>query len=152
MKQYLVILLVLASAVSCKKDNFTTAPQIDFKSVSPNATSIELGSAIPNITFSVTDKEGDIGFKNGTDTAFIYLKNNLTGKFDSLQFPDLQSAGKANFKADVTVSIASVLECKSRPGGAIHTDTLYFNIYVRDFDNNKSNVVTTPNPVFFTCR
>jgi len=152
MKQYLFILLVLAATVSCKKDKFTTAPQIDFKSVSPNATSIELGSAIPNITFSITDKEGDIGFDNGTDTAFIFLKNNLTGKFDSLQFPDLQSAGKSNFKADVTVSISSVLECKSRPGGALHTDTLYFDIYVKDFDNNKSNVVTTSNPVFFTCR
>jgi hypothetical protein len=111
-----------------------------------------LGSTIPDITFSITDKEGDIGFKNGTDTAFIYLKNNLTGKSDSLPFPDLQAAGKNNFKADVTVSIASVLECKSLPGGALHTDTLYFDVYVRDFERNKSNIITTSDPVYFSCR
>jgi hypothetical protein len=152
MKNILLIVCVLIGFLSCKKDKFTTAPQLRFKSVSPNVTSIELGSTIPDITFSITDKEGDIGFKNGTDTAFIYLKNNLTGKSDSLPFPDLQAAGKNNFKADVTVSIASVLECKSLPGGALHTDTLYFDVYVRDFERNKSNIITTSDPVYFSCR
>ena len=152
MRSIIILVCVLVGFVSCKKDKFTTAPQVAYKSVYPNATSIQLGSVIPDITFSITDKEGDIGLKAGIDTAYIYLKNNLTGKSDSLPFPDLQSAGKSNFKADVTVSISRVLECKSLPGGALHTDTLFFDIYVRDFERNKSNVFTTGEPVYFNCR
>ena len=68
-----------------------------------------------------------------------------------MQFPDLQTAGTSNFKADVIVSISKVLECKPIPGGGLHTDTLYFDIYVRDFAKNKSNVITTGDPIFFNC-
>jgi hypothetical protein len=152
MKNILPLLCLITLLLSCKKDKFTTAPQIAFKSVDPNYTSISLGSVTPQITFSITDKEGDIGAKVGVDTAYVYLKNNLTGKFDSLAFPDLESAGKSSFKADVSVSIAKVLQCKSLPGGAEHIDTLYFDVYVRDFARNKSNTITTPDPIYFKCR
>ena len=152
MKSFIIFIAIGLFFVSCKKDHFTTAPQITFKNVNPNATSTDIGSVIPDITFDITDKEGDIGFKPGSDTAFVYLKNKLTGKSDSLYFPDLQAAGKSNFKAEVTVNIATVLECKSLPGGGLHTDTLYFDVYVKDFAGNKSNVFTTGDPIYFNCR
>ncbi len=152
MRNILLFAFLLLAFTACKKDKFSTEPQIKFESVNPNVASIQIGSRIPEITFSITDKEGDIGQKPGVDTAFIYLKNNLTGKSDSLPFPDLAAAGKTNFKADVAVSIAKVLECKSLPSGALHVDTLYFDVYVRDFERNKSNVITTGAPIFFTCR
>lgn len=135
---------------SCEKDKFSTVPQITYKSVKPNATSVDINSVIPDITFAITDSEGDLGFKANSDTSYIYLKNNLTGKFDSLLFPDLQTAGKANFQAEVTVSISSVLQCKSLPSGDLHTDTLTFDVYVTDFKKNKSNTITSE-PVYFTC-
>lgn len=152
MRNFLLFAFLLLAFTACKKDKFSTEPQIEFVSVNPNATSIQIGSRIPDITFSITDKEGDIGKKPGVDTAYIYLKNNLTGKSDSLPFPDLGAAGKPSFKADVSASIARVLECKSLPSGDLHTDTLYFDVYVRDFERNKSNVITTGAPVYFTCR
>ncbi len=95
----LISLLFIFSA--CKKDKYTTEPQITYKSVDPNFTSIELGAVIPNITFSVTDLEGDLGLKAGSDTSFIYLMNKLTGKFDSLPFPDIKLSANRRFEGDV---------------------------------------------------
>ncbi|MEO6488513.1 MAG: hypothetical protein ABIO04_01125 [Ferruginibacter sp.] len=136
---------------ACKKDKFTTEPQIEYKSVRPNYTSVEVGSTIPEITFGITDAQGDLGLKTGSDTSFIYLTNNRTGRSDSLPFPDLGASGKSNFKADVSVSISTVLECIALPSGNLHIDTLFFDIYVRDFAKNKSNVITSE-PIYFNCR
>ena len=152
MRISLLIISILVLFTSCKKDKYTTEPQITYKSVSANFTSIDLGAVIPDITFTVTDLEGDLGLKAGSDTSFIYLRNVLTGKFDSLPFPDLKLSAGRRFEGEVTVSINKVLECKSLPSGALHTDTLYFEMYVRDFAKNKSNVVTTGDPVYFNCR
>ena len=152
MRNILFFAFLLLAFTACKKDKFSTEPQIKFKSVDPNVASTLIGSVIPAITFSITDKEGDIGQKPGLDTAYIYLKNNLTGKSDSLPFPNIEAAGKSSFKADVSVSIAKVLDCKSLPNLALHVDTLYFDVYVRDFERNKSNVITTGAPVYFSCR
>ena len=152
MRITLLIISILFTLSACKKDKYTTEPQIKYKSVDPNFTSIEIGAVIPDITFSVTDLEGDLGLKAGRDTAFIYLMNKLTGKFDSLPFPDIKLSANRRFEGDVEVSINKVLECKSLPSGALHTDTLYFDIYVKDFAKNKSNVITTGDPIFFNCR
>lgn len=145
----LAVFILILSA--CKKDKYTTEPQIKYKSVNPNFTSIAVGAEIPAITISITDSEGDLGL-TASDTSYIYLKNNLTGKSDSMAFPDLGTAAKSNFKGDVVVSISKVLDCKPLPSGALHIDTLYFDIYVKDFAKNKSNVITTGDPVFFNCR
>ncbi len=151
MRYSLLFTLVILVFTACKKDKFTTAPQIKFKKLSHNAVNLSPTSAVPVITLNVTDAEGDLG-KNSTDTAFIYMKNLLTNDFDSLPFPDLQTAGKSNFQADVDITITKVLKCRSLPGNPLHTDTLYFEFYIKDFAKNKSNVITTPEPVYFECR
>jgi hypothetical protein len=134
---------------ACKKDQYTTAPQIKFKSISPQYVDGSVGSATPILTLSVTDAEGDIG-----PAAFVYMKNLLTATFDSVPFPDLQTAAKSHFKADVDIDIAKVLKCKSLPGSPppLHTDTLYFEIYMKDIAKNKSNIIQTDKPVYFYCR
>ncbi len=120
--------------------------------MSPNALdSRDFNPVYPVLTFQVTDAEGDVGFKDGTDTAFIYIKSLLTGFADSLAFPDLETAGKSNFNAEVDVDLERFVKCRSLPGTPLHTDTLYFEIYVKDFEKNKSNVITTDDPVYFTC-
>ena len=151
MRIIFILVGILFIFSGCKKGKFTTEPQISYSSVNPNFTSVNVGAVIPEITFHITDAEGDLGLRKGVDTSWIYLKNNLTGKTDSLSFPDLGTSGKRNFKGDVAVSIATVLGCKPIPGGGLHTDTLYFDIYVRDFAKNKSNVITTGDPIMFEC-
>ena len=99
MRKTIIIFLVSLIAVSCGKDNFTTAPQIEFKSVEPNAvpsgiTSVDSG--IPIITLKVTDREGDFG-----DTAFVYIRRIINSvphyKVDSFRMPDIRSIAEKNF-------------------------------------------------------
>jgi hypothetical protein len=152
MRNAIFIICLLLFFASCKKDKYTTAPQLKYLSVRPNALdSRDFTPVYPVLTFRVTDAEGDIGYKAGTDTAFIYVKSLLTGFSDSLPFPDLETAGKSNFNAEVDVDLQRFVKCKSLPGTPLHTDTLYFEIYVKDFEKNKSNVIKSEDPVFFTC-
>lgn len=151
MRYSLLFAIAILLFSACKKDKFTTVPQIKFKKLSHNAVDLSPTSAVPIITLEVTDAEGDLGITS-TDTAFIYMKNLLTNDFDSVAFPDLKTAAGSNFKADVDVTITKVLKCKSLPSGALHTDTLFFEFYVKDFAKNKSNVIKTTEAVYFTCR
>ena len=150
MRYTLILSIVILVFTACKKDKFTTAPQLKFKSISPTVIVGGLG-ADPVLTFNITDAEGDIGI-TARDTAYIYMKSLLTNHFDSLPFPNLQAASKSNFQADVDFSTTKVFKCKPIPGGGLHTDTLFFEVYVKDFAKNKSNVITTGYPVYFTCQ
>lgn len=152
MRNALLVIVLMSAFVSCKKDKFTTAPQLKYLSLRNNAVdSRDFTPVYPVLTFRVTDAEGDIGYKAGTDTAFIYVKSLLTGFSDSLAFPDLEIAGKSSFEAEVDLDLQRFIKCKTRPGTPLHTDTLFFEIYVKDFEKNKSNVITSTDPVYFTC-
>jgi hypothetical protein len=152
MRYSLVFTIAIFLLCACKKDKYTTAPQIKFKSISPDAITSGTFSADPVLTISVTDAEGDLGITS-KDTAFIYIKSLLTNDSDSIAFPDLAAATKSNFKADVDITISSrVLKCKSLPSGALHTDIVYFEVYIKDFGKNKSNVIQSDKPLYYTCR
>lgn len=137
------------SFTACKKDKFTTAPQISYESINPNVVFSNLPfQPMPVLTLKVTDAEGDLGL-NGTDTSRIYIKNLLTGKIDSsLIFPDLSGATSKNFKADVEIELntSTILEGTTRPSPK--TDTAFYEVYIKDFAKNKSNVIKTNDPVF----
>lgn len=152
MRYSLVFTIAIFLLSACNKDKYTTAPQIKFKSISPDVIASGTFSNDPVITISVTDAEGDLGITS-KDTAFIYLKSLLTNDKDSVAFPDLQAAARSNFKADVDVSISSrVLKCRPLPSGALHTDTVYFEVYIKDFAKNKSNVIKSDQPLYYICR
>ncbi len=151
MRYVLLLVSVFVVCAACKKDKFTTAPQIKYKSLSHNLVDLSPTSAVPVFTLHITDAEGDLGV-SPNEVSYVYMKNLLTNTFDSVPFPDLQSAAKKNFEADIDVTIDRVLRCKPRPGNVLHTDTLYFEFYVKDFAKNKSNVVSTPEPVYFICQ
>ena len=136
----LAVFILILSA--CKKDKFTTAPQISYKSISPSDISY-LTTEAPILTFSITDAEGDLD-----NTAFIYIKNKLTNRFDSLPFPDIRSSSKTDFKADVEVKLNVGHNCT--PVSNV-TDSIYYEVYVKDAAKNKSNIITTPDPLLFRC-
>ena len=142
---------------SCKKDKYTTAPQIKFKSVNPNVSSSAVlatdSDLSPKLTIEITDAEGDLGYVQGFDTSMIYIKNLLTQNLDSFLLPDIQTAGTKNFKADIIVNLFDVLECGPVPPFPIRprTDTTFFEVYVTDFAKNKSNVIVTGDPVYYRC-
>lgn len=145
MRYSLLFTIAILFFTACKKDKYTTAPQISFKSFRPAEGSTRSDRNNPPImVLEVTDAEGDLGNISPTEQAKIYLKNTLTGKEDSLIFPDLRSASKSNFKADIEVGLFSVMGGRNLPTNQRpYQDTLHFEVYVKDFAKNKSNVLLT---------
>jgi hypothetical protein len=148
MRYILSILIVALLLSACKKDKFTTAPQISFKGVKPDAyfQGSTSSSNLPIITLHVTDAEGDLGFNTGADTAFVYLLNLRTNKFDSTMFPTIgTSSAQKNFEADVDIRMNNFL------GVPINNvkDTIYYKIYIKDFAKNKSNEIQTDKPIYY---
>ena len=148
MRYCLLFTIAILFFTACKKDKYTTAPQIGYKSIKPNYYYTNYTSqAMPVLTISITDLEGDLGL-TGTDTARLYITNLLTGNVDSsLKLPALPTASK-NFKGDIEITLNTniILEGSIRPRPK--TDTLFYEIYIRDFAKNKSNVIRTQDPVF----
>ena len=149
--RYILIIAALCSIYSsCKKDKFTTIPQIKYKSTKPNTAYSNIPvnqQGIPVLTITVTDAEGDLGFKSLKDTSYIVIKNLLTGKKDSLILPDIQTSAGKDFEGDISVTLSNFLGASTRPRPK--TDTLYFEVYIKDFAKNKSNVIKTGDPVFY---
>ena len=150
MRYILFFALIILGLLACKKDKFTTAPQISYKSLKPNSVSgIISPGGIPVLTLHVTDAEGDLSFVSGSDSAWIYVKNLLTNTRDSFQFPDLTGVTTSNFKFDVDIPLNSNNLIKGGPRPRPKTDTLYFEVYITDIAKNKSNVVVTQDPLYF---
>ncbi len=147
MRYTLLAILVVILFTTCKKDKFTTVPQISFKSVKPDfyfQGSVDAAS-YPNITIHVTDAEGDLGFIAGKDTSFIYFTNLRTNKFDSVALPDISTAANKNFEGDVEVNMKQFAGVPN----ATKKDTIYYKIYVKDFAKNKSNEIQTDKPIYY---
>jgi hypothetical protein len=149
MRYIFLIMVIFIFFAACEKDKFTSAPQIEYKSIKPNSFQSNLPNTqpIPFLTLHLTDAEGDLGFVANKDTSYVFIKNLLTGKADSFRLPDLKSSAKKNFEADVEISLGGIIE--SSPLLPPKIDTTYFEVYIRDFAKNKSNVIVTPDPVYF---
>lgn len=148
MRYTVIFLLISLFAVSCGKDKYTTNPQISFKSVKPNTLRSDLPTnlqVLPVLTLGITDAEGDIGFIDGKDTAFVYIKSLVNNTVDSFIMPDIQSLTGKNYEADLLIE--PPFKRSTRPSPKV--DTLFYEIYVKDFAKNKSNVIVTSDPVYY---
>ncbi|CAN5646239.1 hypothetical protein BH11BAC3_BH11BAC3_46920 [soil metagenome] len=152
MRNTIIIIIISLFAVSCGKDKFTSAPQIKFKSVSPNVVSRGVTNAgndiIPVITLNVTDLEGDLGYASPTDISYVFVRNLLINRLDSFRMPDIQTVITKNFQADILINTFDILRGSSPAPPRGKADTLIYEIYVQDFAKNKSNVVTTA-PLYY---
>ena len=145
MRYTLLISIIVLFFSACKKDKYTTAPQIVFKSFNPaEGSNYNTYADEPKLVLEITDAEGDLGFNKGKDTSKVYIKNMLTGKEDSLILPNLSAVSKSNFKATIDVGLITVMGGRSLPiAQRPYTDNLQFQVYVKDFAKNKSNVILT---------
>jgi len=149
MIRFLFTVLIAMMLFSCAKDKFNTVPQIDFISLSPN----NWASNNPNLngpilTFRLRDAEGDFGFQD-TSISYVYIRNvaDTLNSPDSLSFPNISLSDKSNLDMEVSVNINNALPPPHYPRP--YTDTLYFEVYVKDFANNKSNVIRTTQPFYY---
>ena len=145
MRYTLLISIIVLFFSACKKDKYTTAPQIVFKSFNPaEGSNYNTNADAPKLVLEITDAEGDLGFIKGKDTSKVYIKNMLTGKEDSLILPNLSAVSKSNFKATIDVNLFSVMGGRTLPiNQRPYADNLQFQVYVKDFAKNKSNVILT---------
>ncbi len=154
MRYTIIIFLISILAVSCGKDKYTTNPQIEYKSLKPNAIRSDLPfQVLPQLTIRITDSEGDLGFDPpNDDTSFVYIRTIVNGTIvnvvDSFPMPDIKSVVGKNYEADLFITPPFKRSTRPSP----KTDTLFYEIYVKDFARNKSNVITTTDPVFYDIR
>lgn len=127
----------------CKKGDFNTVPVISFKSIEPNVFQTDNVTPLghPMLTITLKDAEGDFGFQDGFDTSYVYVKNTflIPALEDSFKFPPLSGIDRKNLDVDVSVDLKALALGSGLPGPNV--DTLYFEVYVKDFAKNKSNVV-----------
>lgn len=164
--RYLII-AILGSAIffSCKKSDGNSAPKIKFKSITPeifgggsSATGIK-----PILIIEVSDDDGDLGFNEGKDTSYIFIKNLTvpTFKMDSFKFPtSLSQVPKSALKTYQSVEIdlnalgtgrGLAYPLPTAPVGP-RRDTAFYEVYIKDFAKNKSNVIRTDDPLVFVSR
>lgn len=151
MRNTILFIIVCLFAVSCGKEKFTTVPQIKFKSLTPNRVRSDVNSDNPNlpiITINITDAEGDLGFKDANNVSTIFIKNLLNNRRDSFPLPDIQTVATKNFQGDILINTFDILSPGPRTNRP-RVDTLFYEIYVVDFAKNKSNVITTPDPIYY---
>lgn len=149
MRITLIILIAGFLISSCNKDGFTSAPQITFKSLSPNVWQYPNLDPTqgPLLSLQLRDAEGDFG-RQDTSVSYVYVKNITIPPFetDSFPFPDLTGINRTNMDVQVDVVLNNIRNSgnPTRP----YTDTIFFEVYVQDFAKNKSNVIKTPDPLY----
>lgn len=149
MYKAILFIVICFVFISCKKENYTTQPQISFLSITPSTWYSDNPSLTgPQLSFKLTDAEGDFGFQD-TSISFVYirLENDTLNPPDSLAFPNLPIPNKSNLNVEVSVDIATALPPPHFPRP--FTDSLHFELYVKDFAGNKSNVIKSTTPFFF---
>jgi hypothetical protein len=119
--------------ISCNKNKFSTAPQIEYKSVNTNVLDRE---QILEFTFSFTDAEGDV------DSFFVRQVNpkcNLSNFRDSAPLPTFPATKK--FKGDLIVSYSYSLPGiqQLQEPQCDFNDTCYFQFYLKDKKGNVSD-------------
>lgn len=145
MRYIILFAVTIVFFTACKKDKFNTVPAITFKGFKPdfynNSTPDE---ALPVLTIHVTDAEGDLGYIAGSDTSYIFIKNLRTNREDSAVLPNIKPIASKSFEADISLFMKQYL---GTPRST--RDTIFFEVYIKDFAKNKSNVIKTDKPVYF---
>lgn len=135
----ILLFFIIAIAIwGCTKDNFTTKPQLKYKSVNSKTIS---GTQTLEIKLDLTDKEGD--FVN-----FLAIKKTVAGCptsdfIDSAKFsiPNDFIATKKT-KGEVVISLDRINRGTNtcfNPGGGIRPDTTIFSFWTRDKAGNISD-------------
>lgn len=130
-------ILLLLTFTSCRKNKYTTIPQLRFKSV--NTTNLHRGETLRMI-LSFTDAEGDL-----TDSLFVQkivkaCPGGINGSFKQpYKIPDFPTT--KNQQGDIAV-IYSYNDLN--PKCSLRNDTAIFKFVLRDKALNKSDTLVSP--------
>lgn len=163
MKLYTKISLILliplfAGLTGCiKEEQYPLEPIIEYKSFMTD-TAVDGKDSLGFITISYTDGDGNIGlfawdtveprkynyylkFMQLIDGKLVEVKPADTSITFNARIPLLTPAGKnKNIKGDITMTMELYFASQ-----ILQSNTIAFEIYIKDRDLNKSNTVITPN-------
>jgi hypothetical protein len=151
---YLLTLLV-AFATCISPPDYPIEPQITFFYMTKNIMRQGYGSEDSvYITLSFTDGDGDLGSKDSLNV-FITDKRSNKPIEQTYRIPFVPEAGAKNgISGEIrflmyTTCCLSLEPCRLPPPRA--TDTLVYEIYIKDRAGHKSNMVLT-NPIQLQCK
>ena len=132
------ILLLLIVISGCKKDKFSTRPDIKFKSV--NTTQLRTGQAL-QFVISFTDAEGDI-----SDTIFVQKMEPHCALSNFSQLYALPSVpATKNLEGDLIVTFGYNNPPYVQIGPrCTQNDTAVFRFALKDKANNVSDTISSP--------
>ncbi|MDR6339205.1 hypothetical protein HNQ91_002256 [Filimonas zeae] len=131
------IITVTIVAIACKKDQFTTRPQLKFKSVNS-----ELVMSNQSLVFylQVTDKEGDLRGESRVYSEKVSRHCADAQVIDSLRIPDNITSRK-DLDVEVEYAFQSPPKCVANSGP---DDTCYFKFWIKDEAKNVSDTIISP--------
>jgi hypothetical protein len=145
MRNTILIALVCFVFSGCKKDTYSSTPQLTYKSVNTNQL---YPDQIIKFTLTVTDAEGDI-----IDTMYIQkVSLNCPGSDFSATYPVPTFPTSKNLKSDVLISFANGINTPpyiTVASACSYNDTCYFRFMIKDQANHKSDTVRSGNIVIF---
>ncbi len=133
---FIIPVLLLFVFVACKKDKFTTAPQVKIKSITPNV--VVKGNFI-TLTASFTDEEGDI--QDSVMIVFKRYSGTTTLTNDTIRI-SVSKFSIPNTRSGEIIVLAKYGELSA---GALFLNTesvdreVSFGIILRDKAGHKSN-------------
>jgi hypothetical protein len=86
----LMVGLTLFTLFSCKKETTSTAPSIEFVSITPST--VKVGEETVNITISYKDADGDLGENNG-DIKNMFVTDARNGVIYQFRVQQLAPSG-----------------------------------------------------------
>lgn len=155
---YKIIILSIIILNGCASPpDYPIEPVITYKSMTKNhlkQSAFNIDSL--SITFSFTDGDGDIGTNDSTLSLFV-IDTRDGNEFSKYKLPYVSEQGTSNgISGEVQFVIYTT--CCYYPNGAppckpstIHpTDTVIYNIYMKDRAGHKSNIIKT-DPIILDC-
>ncbi len=147
MKTKLLILLAIPFVFyACKKEDYTTKPQISFKSI--NNKQLKPGDILV-FQLNFTDKEGDI-----QDTLWVQKISRICPTTAGAQFTSRNRVPNftptSNLKGILEIGYAynsSVGGYQTMSGCGNKNDTTYFKFWLKDKANNVSDTIISENIV-----
>lgn len=159
MKYGSIIIFTITFFTSCIQNNTDdNAPKLSF--ISNSKLSIKQGSLNEDslwVLIHIEDNDGDIGYGSNDPNRDISIRDLRTGIIsDQYKLPDLPPSTGQKIDADISLLIfttcclfdANIPPCSNPP--QFPTDTLIYEIQIRDRANHMSNAVKTT-PIILRC-
>ena len=141
MRNLFILAILSLLLFSCnKKHSYSNTPKITFDRLSQNTT--QAGSQdIIYIRFLFEDGDGNIGF--GTNN--LFLKDSRDTVFQNYKIPDIPSKfnPEDGLKGSIQVSYEAAFLLLRSDSLHQESDTLTWDIYMKDQAGNESNTITT---------